>query len=631
MNRVALRLPFRVHVAQLVVGLALFGTLTIFGPQMLLLDPRVTVAAVATAFRTAVPAGLLVYLLTRFRLRRHTYALRALARGSQHLEPEDIIGLSSLPSHVTTIFLGVVSAAIFLVLLTPLRPPFLEFDTALSLALLGLSIAVTAALPLYVFVRATVSRVLEAINPEAVTGIITHVEATRLARRRLVLRVLTATTAPVGFVAFGAALIAHAHVRRFDQESRERTAEAISRVALESSTGSMPDAGREEAVAAAARLGFAAHIEKDIRRFSLGRVDDGRIQLIAPLDDGSAVLRFRDSDISPFAFADVMIALAAVLLSAVLGITLGRWLADDLAMATYRVRMLRTDRVPLRPESAPFSTAIFASVATLNQAINTLAQRFQVFADAQERAIQARKAAHRVRSLLFASVSHDLRSPLNAILGFAGLIRQKTLSAPQRESLRFIEQSGRELLFLIETILDSAKTEAGRVALIRSETSVAAVLADSIRAVRQTAGARSFDVEVEVDDGLPRLWVDEPRIVQAIATLLWFSVRTGDPSLSDGGMRAFIRARTVSEGAVGLDLTVPGCAISAQDLEALLSAEPGLVDRRKYGALAFALGLSQSLLALHGGSLHVQQVESWIARFEILLPAGQCPAYGPNR
>ncbi len=624
MNRAALRLPARVVFAQFVVGLGLFGTLTVFGPEMLLLDPKVTVAAVQMAFRTALPVGFVIYALTRFRLGRHKYVLRALARGSQQVEQEDLVGLSSIPLQTMAIFVGVVSIAILIVMLTPLRPPLLEFDTALSLSLLGVSIAVTASLPLYVSVRSSVSRVLETVNPEAMRELLIKAEASGLARQRLVRRVVAAMVVPVGFVALGAALIAHAHVRRFDQESRERTAEAISRVALESSTGSVRDAGRDEALEAAARLGFSAYIDPTIRRFSLGRGNDGRIELIAPLDDGSAVLRFRDSDISPIALADAAIALFGVLLAAALGTPLGRWLAHDLAVATRRVRMLRTDRMAVRTD-ATTSPPKFTSVAMLNEAIDTLAERFRIFADAQERAIQARKAAHRVRSLLFASVSHDLRSPLNAILGFTGLIRQKDMSAPQRESLRFIEQSGRELLFLIETILDSAKVEAGRVTLIRSVTSVAAIVADTIRTIRQTAAGRPFDVEVDVDVDLPRLWVDGPRIVQALASLLWFSVRTGDASLSHEAMRAFVRARVVSDQVIGLELNVLGCTISAEELEALLSAQPGLVDRRKYGALALALGLSQSLLRLHAGSLHVRQADSWIARFEIQLPIARIP------
>src|SRR5262249_56857985 len=102
----------------------------------------------------------------------------------------------------------------------------------------------------------------------------------------------------------------------------------------------------------------------------------------------------------------------------------------------------------------------------LERAIELLAERFRVFARAQERAILAREAGTRTRGLFFASVSHDLKSPLNAILGFAELVRQDTLTPGQAESLEVIDRRGRELLALIETILDAARVEAGQLALV---------------------------------------------------------------------------------------------------------------------------------------------------------------------
>ena len=90
----------------------------------------------------------------------------------------------------------------------------------------------------------------------------------------------------------------------------------------------------------------------------------------------------------------------------------------------------------------------YASPAAHRRAIALecgLAARFRVFAQAQERAISARKATARMRGLFFASVSHDLKSPLNAILGFTELVRKsETLSAGQSESLSLIDRRGRE-------------------------------------------------------------------------------------------------------------------------------------------------------------------------------------------
>src|SRR6185295_863728 len=153
----------------------------------------------------------------------------------------------------------------------------------------------------------------------------------------------------------------------------------------------------------------------------------------------------------------------------------------------------------------------YTQVAALNNAIDILAGRFRIFARAQERAIEARAAARKLRSLLFASVSHDLRSPLNSILGFTTLVRQKPLSPPQRESLGFIEQSGRELLALIETILDMAKIEAGRLVLGRADVSLGIVVAEAIRSARLLASGRSFELELEVEGGLPRIEADGAR------------------------------------------------------------------------------------------------------------------------
>src|SRR5678815_287025 len=95
----------------------------------------------------------------------------------------------------------------------------------------------------------------------------------------------------------------------------------------------------------------------------------------------------------------------------------------------------------------------FSVIGELESAIERLAERFRVFARAQERAILAREAATRMRGLFFASVSHDLKSPLNAILGFAELVRLEPLTTGQAESLDVIARRGRELLALIETCL----------------------------------------------------------------------------------------------------------------------------------------------------------------------------------
>ncbi len=159
MNPAATQLRARVLSAQLLLGVSLFAALIAFGPQFLLLDDRIARATVLFALWMVAPLAVLLYTLTVARLRSSRVVLRSLALGSDALDPHDIARLSSVPAHVTAMFVTVVSAAVAMFMLVPFRPAVLDFETALSLVLLGLIILATAALPLYVAVRAAACRV----------------------------------------------------------------------------------------------------------------------------------------------------------------------------------------------------------------------------------------------------------------------------------------------------------------------------------------------------------------------------------------------------------------------------------------------------------------------------------------
>ena len=73
-------------------------------------------------------------------------------------------------------------------------------------------------------------------------------------------------------------------------------------------------------------------------------------------------------------------------------------------------------------------------------------------------------------------MSHELKAPLNAVLGFAAILEQGPLTDGQRESVGIIEQRGRELQYLIETILDTARAAAGELSLELEHTSVEALV-----------------------------------------------------------------------------------------------------------------------------------------------------------
>ena len=248
------------------------------------------------------------------------------------------------------------------------------------------------------------------------------------------------------------------------------------------------------------------------------------------------------------------------------------------------------------PDATP---ARFEVVADLENAATDLAERFRVFAMAQERALLAKEAARRTRGLLFASVSHDLKSPLNAILGFADLIGMLELGAEQRNSIEIVQSRGRELLALIETILDASRIEAGHLELKKAPIPVAELVAESIRTARELS-VSARNVVTELDAGLPDLPVDTTHAARALGAVVAHALRAA----REGDDDVVVRASLHADGEhVRIDVEHGGAAPpSARERLAMLALRAGPRGR----GMALALSLARRVIELHGGTVEVE-------------------------
>jgi signal transduction histidine kinase len=310
----------------------------------------------------------------------------------------------------------------------------------------------------------------------------------------------------------------------------------------------------------------------------------------------------------------VIVALLGTGIALGLGVALGRALGEDLRAATQDVRNLGTDAV-LSGGTHVVRAAQFRVVARLGLAIERLAARFRVFAKAQERAITARKAAARMRGLFFASVSHDLKSPLNAILGFTALVRKSEVLSPgQSESLSLIDRRGRELLALIETILDAARVDAGQLSLLVDQCDVRSLLAEAVAKGKDLGGDRGIEIFTDVAHGVSTVRVDRVRMPRALATFIGHAVRVSELSA--------VHVQVVPEAdGVRFDVEVPGSRVDPQKLEALLDPSPAMGPSEHRG-LALGLRLARSVVELHGGTVLVSALRGQGAVFSILLATG---------
>ena len=616
----------RVLLLVLPIEAAAYAVLWAFAPRWLLLDvdaADATGSVVAGAAAGAVGAlSLAIVLFTRrVRLERD-------AEG-RDVEGHALLELFGLPARVASAHVAVTSLAAAVTLLDGVRPKGNDLYIQGALVILTVAVVGTAALPIYVATRSLVARAIEAAPASASNEAIGLLEQMPDRLLRVRRRFLTAVAAPVAFVAVGASLLVYAHTRAFETRARLGDAQMLARGALDLVSG-RPD-GRLDAMQAARRLGYYVDVQPDPAPAHAGPgAELGELALSVPLDDGTATVRLDPATPSSETFAFALAAILAATLAAWIGARIGAALSEDVQLATREIEELGAADV-IRGSGIQ-RDARFAPVGALRDAIDRLGAVFRQFAAVQARAIDQRGATERMRGLFLASMSHDLKGPLNAILGFAELTSRQPLAPAQKESVAIIEQRGRELLALVQIILDSARVEAGQLALEREWTMVGDVVMSAVLDARELIeGAEDKDraeISAEVQPGVPKVYADATRLVTALTAILSSCVR-----LAPGGA---VRVRaTLPEDAdrLRVDVEARGRGALGEERDRIFEAFKDPTRARRHGALGLGLSLARAIVEMHRGSIDVELGDEGSLVFRVWLPVdppeartGQYPA-----
>jgi len=262
---------------------------------------------------------------------------------------------------------------------------------------------------------------------------------------------------------------------------------------------------------------------------------------------------------------------------------------------------------------------IAAQVEELRRANDTL--EATVAERTRELALQNLELAQstRLKSEFLGTMSHELRNPLNAILGLAESLRAGvygTFDAEVDVPLAQIESSGRHLLASIDDILDMSNLDAGRLDLRLDVTDPAALARTAMGTVRAAASERGLTVRLGVEDPLPAIRVDTARVRQALLRVLHnavkFTPRGGFVGLSvrvDGPWLAF-------------EVLDSGIGIANEDLHRLF--EPfGQLDAgitRRFPGTGLGLALARRLISLHRGTIDVQSAAGRGTAVTLRLP-----------
>lgn len=281
--------------------------------------------------------------------------------------------------------------------------------------------------------------------------------------------------------------------------------------------------------------------------------------------------------------------------------------AANKTLEPVRMDLLRADgtRMIGKIQGRPVEFSGRRVVLTSVYDITDQAHRDDDLAAAQERAI----AASRAKSEFLANISHEFRTPLNSIIGFAELLQREHLGPlgadRYREYTADILESGRQLLSLINDVLDWSRVESGKMQMIEEEIDLLAIARAALRSMREIAAQRGIYLRDRLDElpQAPLLFADPRMTRQVILNLLSNALKF----TPEGGVVALQVAHTVTGG---LSLTVQdsGIGIAAEDLERVfepfVQAEGGR--QRRYEGTGLGLALARKMMELHGGSLSLE-------------------------
>jgi signal transduction histidine kinase/CheY-like chemotaxis protein/purine-cytosine permease-like protein len=235
---------------------------------------------------------------------------------------------------------------------------------------------------------------------------------------------------------------------------------------------------------------------------------------------------------------------------------------------------------------------------------------------ALQRAKDIAESASLAKSHFITSINHELRSPLNAILGYAQLLERDPSALDRRtDALRIIRRSGEHLAALVEGLLDISRIEAKRIDIYRDEVALPAFLSQLVDMFRLQAEEKSIDFVFDGGDHLPpRVHTDEHRLRQILINLLSNAIKFTHEG------RVTLRVRWRAEVAE-FDVIDTGIGIAAADLERIF--EPLQRVKTSRGVMAPGLGLgltiAKVLTEIMGGEISVVSQPSRGSRFRVRL------------
>jgi signal transduction histidine kinase len=291
-----------------------------------------------------------------------------------------------------------------------------------------------------------------------------------------------------------------------------------------------------------------------------------------------------------------------------------RALANNVAEGNLEIRSSIATRDEYEKLAKAFNHMLDALQATQEKLRQANKQLDAKIAELSGRNIELFKA-NKIKGEFLANISHEFRTPLNAILGFAQVLREKPLLLKKDKAQRYAENiitSGNSLLNMINDLLDLAKTQAGKMELHIEETSVASLLKALLFQFSLLIKKKKIKVKLLLDSDLPTLVTDVGKVQQILYNFLSNAAKFTPPR-----GRIDIQAQFPSPGAqstgpesrmIRIAVTDTGCGIAESDREKIFEKfrqADGSITRESTGS-GLGLAICTELAAMLAGNIGLE-------------------------
>lgn len=280
-----------------------------------------------------------------------------------------------------------------------------------------------------------------------------------------------------------------------------------------------------------------------------------------------------------------------------------------------------TDERAALDQAAP-NLAIACERESAHQHTRRLATEIRHTAKRLEQLNADLDTAMKTKDQFLSNISHELRTPLNSIIGFTDLLLTQelgpALSDQQRDFLETVARNGRQLLELINELLDLQRIAAGRMEIKPEAVEVAGLLTEAAGSVHAQAQKHGHALVVTPPPADLRVHADRGRVRQVLLNLLSNAIKF----TPDGG-RITVAAAPVNGGAEArIAVTDTGIGIAAEDQPKLFQefSQLDASASRKYEGTGLGLALSRRLIELHGGAIGVESEMGKGSTFWFTLP-----------